>query len=54
MNLSLRQFAKRQDLVRKALYLNWVSGYNKMLLRDYAGNAREFIDYDEYKRRYLR
>lgn len=52
--MMIKTIQDHDELVRRALYYNWVYGYNKMLLRDYAGNAREFIDYDEYKRRYLR
>ena len=52
--MTIKTIQDHEELVRRALYFNWIYGHNKMLLRDYNGNAREFIDYDEYKRRYLR
>lgn len=52
--MTIKTIQDHEELVRRALYINWVYGYNKMLLRDCAGNAREFIGYDEYQKRYLR
>lgn len=52
--MTIKTIQDHEELVRRALYFNWLYGYNKMLLRDYNGDAREFIDYDEYKKRYLR
>ncbi len=47
-----REQIERDNLVRRALWANFRLGRNRMLLRYPSGEAREFITYEDYKRRF--
>ncbi len=50
----IRTQMEREELVKRALYYNWVYGYNRMAIRDASGSVQELITYDEYKVRLYR